>query len=97
MSKVSIIGARELLQDVMDFIYRAGVLHIESVPGNIKDTPFVDKLSLSVELKKEYDELERLNSIAKKTINITSPLIKNSPVIAAAFEAGVDLDFAEAL
>jgi len=86
MSKVSIIGARELLQDVMDFIYRAGVLHIESVPGNIKDTPFVDKLSLSVELKKDYDELERLNSIAKKTINIISPLIKNSPVIAAAQE-----------
>jgi len=73
MSKVSIIGPKKSLHEVMDTVYRAGVLHVESAPDLVKGTPFVDKVALTIEQKKELAELERLSSIARKTINILSP------------------------
>ncbi|MEK6560525.1 MAG: V-type ATPase 116kDa subunit family protein [Nitrospirota bacterium] len=75
MSKISIIGPKKSLHEVMDTVFRAGVLHVESAPDIIKGTPFVDKVALTIEQKKELAELERLSSIARKTINILSPKI----------------------
>src|SRR3972149_1816759 len=75
MSKISIFGPKNSLHEVMDTVFRAGVLHVESAPDHVKGTPFVDKVALTIEQKKELTELERLSSIARKTINILSPKI----------------------
>ncbi len=82
MSRVSIIGPQGLLTEVMASIYKAGVLHIESTPDNVKDSPYVRKLSLPVEQRNEMAELERVLGLAKKTINTITPLfmIKPPPV-----------------
>ena len=37
MSKVSIIGPQRLLPEVMDSVYKAGIIHIESPPDSVKD------------------------------------------------------------
>ncbi|MBI5756174.1 MAG: hypothetical protein HZA12_04545, partial [Nitrospirae bacterium] len=76
MTKVSIIGPQRLLPEVMDSVYKSGVIHIESPPDSVKDTPFVGKVTLTAEQRREMAELEGILGIAKKTINIIKPLVE---------------------
>ena len=74
MSKVSVIGPHSLLPDIMVYIYEAGVLHIETPPEYVKDTPYIRKLTLSLEQKNEMAELERVLALARRTLNTIKPL-----------------------
>jgi len=74
MSKVSVIGPHSLLQEIMAYIYEAGVLHIETPPEYVKDTPYIRKLTLSLEQKNEMAELERVLALARRTLNTIKPL-----------------------
>lgn len=90
MSKASIIGPQRLLPEVMACIYEAGVLHIETTPEHIKDTPYIKRLSLPPEQKNEMMELERVTGLAKKTIDTLTPLfVKLPPVDDRHGEAGI--------
>src|SRR3990170_7374545 len=74
MAKVSVIGPHYLLPEIIAYIYEAGVLHIETPPEYVKDTPYIRKLTLSLEQKNEMAELERVLALARRTLNTIKPL-----------------------
>lgn len=70
MSSISIIGPQKILPDVMSYIYEAGVLHITSPNEDVTDTPYVRRLTMTLEQRNEMAELERVLGIAGRTMNV---------------------------
>jgi len=75
MKKVSIVAPRNIMPQVLEFVHRAGVLHVTTPSRNIEEIPYVDKLTMPVHLKEQLNELEGLIGRIDRAINLMSPFL----------------------